>query len=85
MDRMETTLIAEAKVDPGVLDVYDFEVAARERADFLGVPKSVIRNQDGVDKVRKIRKQALQAEQAKQMQQGMIEQGATAVINKMAA
>jgi len=85
MDRMETTLISEAQADPSVLDVYDFEAAARERSDFLGVPKSVIRTQKQVDKLRDARKQH-QADQQAQAQAGVLQQTAgAALINKMAA
>ena len=85
MDRMETTMISEAQADPGVLDVYDFEIAARERADFLGVPKSVMRTQAQVDELRKQRA-AVQAEQEKKAQaQGMQQMAAESMINKAAA
>jgi hypothetical protein len=85
MDRMETTLISEAQADPSVLDVYDFEAAARERADFLGTPKSVIRTQKQVDDLRRARKQH-QADQQAQAQAGVLQQTAgAALINKIAA
>lgn len=70
MDRLETSLIAEAQADPTVLDVYDFEAAVRMRGDFLGVPKSVLRSTDDVTKLRKTREDAAkkQQQQAAMMQ-----------------
>ncbi|OGT02872.1 MAG: phage tail protein [Gallionellales bacterium RBG_16_57_15] len=85
MDRLETTLLAEAQADPGVLDVYDFEAAARERSDFLGVPKSVIRTQKQVDSLRDTRKKVQQEQQQKAQAAGMQQVAGEAMINKMAA
>ena len=85
MDRMETTLMAEAQADPSVLDVYDFEIAARERGDFLGVPKRVIRTQKQVDALRKTRKDVAQEQQQKAQATQMQQVAGEAMINKLAA
>lgn len=85
MDRLETTLISEAQADPTVLDVYDFPAAVRERAEFLGVPKSVIRTQESVEKLQKARKDVQAERQQAEMKQGLLQQGASAMIDKVAA
>lgn len=85
MDRLETTMISEAQADPGILDLYDFEAAVRTRAEYLGTPKVVIRTQAQVDKVRKLRMEAQQAQQAKDMKTQLMAQGASAMIDKVAA
>lgn len=73
MDRFETTLMSEVQMDEGVLDLYDFEAAARFRADFLGVPKPTIRSPEKVDEIRKQRQDAQKQQQqqaaSQQMQQ----------------
>lgn len=83
MDRLETSLIAEAQADPTVLDVYDFEAAARMRGDFLGVPKTVLRSKDDVAALREQRQKAQQQAQqqagAMQMQQAAGEEMAKRV------
>jgi hypothetical protein len=83
MDRLETSLIAEAQADPTVLDVYDFEAAVRMRGDFLGVPASVLRSKDDVTALRERRQKAQQQAQqqagAMQMQQAAGEEMAKRV------
>ena len=85
MDRLEMSLISEAQADPTVLDVYDFEAAARVRSDFLGVPKRVMRSQKDVDKLRKNRQEAQKQAQQQQMQQATMQEASSAMINKVAA
>jgi hypothetical protein len=84
MDRYETTLMQEAQADPTVLDVYDFEAAARERSKFLGVPQSLIRTQDDVDKLRDARKEAQQGQQQQQMQQQVAADAVGAMVSRAA-
>lgn len=83
MDRLETSLIAEAQADPTVLDVYDFEAAVRMRGDFLGVPMGVLRSKDEVTALRERRQKAQQQAQqqagAMQMQQAAGEEMAKRV------
>lgn len=80
MDRYEQSLVVEAQIDPGVVDVYDIEAAARERSRLLGVPQSLMRDQRKVDSVRKARVEAQQKQQQQQLaMQGQAEmQGAIA-------
>lgn len=83
MDRLENTLLMEAQADPSVIDVYDFEAAARKRAEFLGVPYAVMRKPEDVDALRDARKQAQQA-QVQQAQAAQLQQTAgEAAINKI--
>lgn len=69
MDRFEQALGAEAAVDPTVLDVYDFDEAARTRSHLLGVPQSLIRDSKKVAAIRDQRQKAQAAAQQQAMQQ----------------
>lgn len=80
MDRYEMTLAQEAAIDASVLDVYDFDAAARERAILLGVPKQLIRDKKSVQVVRDAKQKA--AEQ--QQQQAMAMQGQAEMQSGMA-
>ena len=73
MDQFENTLLAEAQEKPEVLDVYDWDEAATERAKLLGVPARLVRSQDDINQVRQARQQA----QQQQQQQAILAQGAT--------
>lgn len=85
MDRLETTLIAEAQADPTVLDLYDFEVATRARSRALGVPSDVLRSNTKVAELRAKREQA-QQQQARQAQQMQMQQaGGEALIKQATA
>jgi hypothetical protein len=66
---METTLMQESQADPTVLDLYDFEEAARERSNFLGVPQRLMRSAESVQKLRDERAKAQKNQQ--QQQAGM--------------
>lgn len=85
MDRFENTLMLEAQADPTVIDLYDFEEAARERGKFLGIPQKVMRTQDGVDKLRDERKKTQQQAQQQAQQHEMMSQAAPAMAKTMAA
>jgi len=85
MDRFEQTLMMEAQADPSVLDVYDFELAARERSKHLGVPQLLLRTSDKVDALRDSRKQAQQNQQQQAMQQQVTTDAMGAIANKVAA
>jgi hypothetical protein len=62
MDRYEATLAQEAAViGPEILDVYDFEKAARHRAELLGVPADMVRDEDALAAMREKRGQQQQA------------------------
>lgn len=85
MDRMETTLMQEAQLDPGVLDIYDFEAASRERSDLLGVPKSLIRTQKQVDSLRETRKKISQEKEKQAQAQASQQMAGEAMMKKVAA
>lgn len=85
MDRFETTLMQEAQADETVLDIYDFEAAGRQRSQYLGVPQSLIRSADDVDKLREARKKAQQGQQQQQMQQQVTADAMGAMVSKVAA
>lgn len=68
MDRHETALVAQAQIDPSVVDTYDLEEAARERAKLLGVPNKLVRDTKATAKVRELRQQAQAKQQAQAMQ-----------------
>lgn len=76
MDRHEATLLNQAEIGiPGVLDTYDWDKAAKERSELLGVPSKIIRDEDTIKKIRDARAKAqkdAQAEQQKAMQQQQI-------------
>lgn len=84
MDRYEQTLFQEAAVDPSVLDIYDLDVAARERATLLGVPSKLLRSDKDVDQVREDRKQAQAKQQAQQVQADGAVQMQGAMAQRMA-
>lgn len=85
MDRFETALMAEAQADPTVLDVYDFEAAARSRAKALGLPTKTMRTPEEIKKIREARAEAAQQQQA-QMQMAQLGQKAgEAAIERIAA
>jgi hypothetical protein len=56
-----------AQVDPGILDNYDLDEIARERADLVGLSARLVRPQDQVQQLRDQRNQELQAQQQAQM------------------
>ena len=85
MDRYENTLMLEAQADPTVLDLYDFEEAARERGGFLGIPQKLMRTQEKVDKLRDSRKEQQAKQQQQMQQQEMMSQAAPAMAKSMAA
>lgn len=80
MDRYEATLTQEAAVEPSVLDVYDWEEAARLRGPLLGVPGKLVRDKKTVKVIRDAKAKAAeeQQQQAAQMQGAMVEQDAMA-------
>lgn len=67
MDRYEAMLMQESQIDPSVLDVYDFEEAARERGLLLGVPQKLVRDSKKTQQVRDAKNKAAK-DQQQQMQ-----------------
>ena len=65
MDRYESTLAQEAAAGhPEVMDNYDWDGAARERAELLGVPAGLMVKTDERDQTRQVRMQQQQAQNA---------------------
>ncbi len=85
MDRFETTLMSEAQADPTVLDLYDFEEAAKQRGKFLGVPQSLIRSDNDVARLRDARKNAQQQQQQQAAGQQMQQSLGEAAVQRLAA
>lgn len=69
MDRFEQSIATTAQLNPGVLDIYDFDKAASKKASLLGVPSDVIRSNA---QLKQIRQQ--QAEQQAAAQQAAMQQ-----------
>lgn len=84
MDRHEQSLIAEAQVQPEVLDTLDLDEVARWRAQTLGLPTEVTRDKRAVAKLRESRAEA----QAQAQQQAIAAQaqarGAEVMAENMA-
>ena len=76
MMQFEESIAMSAKVDPSVLDNYDFDKATRRKAEKLGVPADLIMDQETVNERRRARAKAqAEAERQEQMAQ-MAQQGA---------
>lgn len=58
MDRFETGLLAQREMAPDITDMYDFEAANRQRAQYLGVPGKLLRSEDTLKQIRAARQQA---------------------------
>jgi Bacteriophage head to tail connecting protein len=84
MDRFEQALAVEAQMDPTLLDVYDFEGAARERASLLGVPNKLIRDAKATNQVREARQQAQAKQQAQEVQTAGVVQMQGAMAQRLA-
>ncbi len=67
MERFEGGLFAIAQGVPAALDIYDLDEAIRKKANLLGVPPKLIRDEKEVKTVRETRAKAM--EQAKQQEQ----------------
>ena len=77
MDRLETAIITKAEFMPDLADVYDWEEADRLRAQYLGVPGSLMRPKDQVQAMRAQRAQAqAQAQEQEQLAQQVSEASA---------
>lgn len=73
MDRFEQSLAASSQLNPGILDVYDLESAARKKATLLGVPADLVRSKEQLLKIRNDQAKAQQAQQAAAQQQAMMD------------
>lgn len=85
MDRLELTLMQEAQADPSVLDMYDFEAAVQLRADNLGVPNKVIRNEAAIKKLRANREAVAKQKQQETQSAQLTQTAGEAMINRAAA
>lgn len=68
MEHHEQGLIATSGAVPDVLDTYDWDAAARKKAELAGVPTVLIFDVDKVDKKRKDRAEARAQAEQKQLQ-----------------
>lgn len=68
MEMHEQSLLTTAQAKPEVLDTYDWDQAAREKAEKRGVPMHLVPDQKAVDKVREDRAQAQQAAQQQEVE-----------------
>lgn len=68
MGQFEMILAQEAQVKPEVLDIYDWDGAARKKADLMGIPVSLVKKPELVAAERNQRNQAMQQQQAVQQQ-----------------
>lgn len=89
MDRYEQSLGAEAAVKPDIVDVYEWDKAARRRGELLGVPQDLMIESRKVDAARKQRAEAQAAAQqaAQQQEVALAAQaaGAEAMAGQMSA
>lgn len=67
MTQFEQSIGATAQLNPGVLDVYDFDAASIKKANLLGVPSDVIRSKDQLKRIRE-QKAAQEQQQIQQAQ-----------------
>lgn len=80
MERHEAALLNQAQIGmPNVLDTYDWDEAAKERADLLGVPTKMIRDEKEILKLRQAR-----AEAAAKVQQAAAKQERDTKMMEMA-
>lgn len=72
MTQFEQSLGAVAQLNPGVLDLYDFDAATTKKANLLGVPTDVIRSKVQLQKMRDEAQKAQQAQQQQAQAQAMM-------------
>lgn len=88
MDRFEQSLGAESAIKADIVDVYDWDGAARRRGELLGVPQDLVLARRKVDAMREQRAQAAaDAQQAQAQQQVALAaqtKGAEALAGQMA-
>ena len=69
MDQFEVAIANQAQINPEVLDLYDFDRAAKRRADLVGVPEDLLKSDRDVKKVREERAAQMQAQMEAAAQQ----------------
>jgi hypothetical protein len=72
MDRFEMSIAQSSQLNPGVLDIYNFDEAARMKAYLLGVPSSVLRSTEHVNKMRAEAQAAAEAQAQQEQQAAMM-------------
>ncbi|WP_256361557.1 portal protein, partial [Methylomonas koyamae] len=72
LERFEQSLAQSSQLNPGVLDVYDFELAQRKKAFLLGVPADVIRSKEQLIKLRNEQAEAQAQEKQEALQSQMV-------------
>jgi len=85
MDGYETVLITQTAVDPEAMDGYDWDEARRERAQLMGVPAKLLRDEDDIAALRAKRAEANRIEQQQQMGQQAQASMIDAAAKQMAA
>jgi hypothetical protein len=71
MDRFEQSIASTAQLYNGVLDVYDFDIAALKKAALLGVPSDVTRSKSQIKQIRNQQAQQQAAQQQAAQQQAI--------------
>jgi len=69
MGQFEASIGQVAQVEPEVLDIYDFDKSTTLKADLLGVPVDLLRDELAIKRIRKQRAEQQQAEQQMMMEQ----------------
>lgn len=85
MDQFETVLMNEAELNPGLLDNYDWDQAARERGRMLGVPAKLLRDADEVQELRDARAQAADEQRQTELADAAMAQAGGKAIEKAVA
>jgi len=85
MDGYETVLITQTAVDPEAMDGYDWDEARRERAQLMGVPAKLLRDEDDIAALRTKRAEANRIQQQQQMGQQAQASMIDAAAKQMAA
>jgi len=66
MNQLEEAIGGLSKLNPGILDLYDFDASVKKRADLFGVPAELLKDERQVAATRKAAAQQAQAQQALQ-------------------
>lgn len=70
IEQFEAALMNTSQVNPGILDVYNFDDGQREKAKLMGVPQNLINDVKTVNKTRDARAKAQQAAAQQEAMQG---------------
>lgn len=73
MDQYEGNLANASQVRPDVMDLYDYDMAYRKRADLLGVPVELIKSKEKVTMERQAQAQAQQEQMQAEQEAAMVQ------------